>query len=278
MPEIRLFQRAAKTQCVELAAVMRGRTEAGARAATGDAQSTGNVRPEVERVRKVYGGLTKHALRTATTTGIDARHDTALGIGLYALAVLHEIMAPVLGEGVLGRVGLRVLCECLISLGYLVRRDDADLWRSYRVYGAGQAKLAMLKFVDVKEPPATIDLSVLEQLANEDASEEFVAIDVGHWEKSNLRSVSEIADMKEEYDRYYMWPSHYAHGHWGAVRDTVFDTCVNSLHRFHRIPRGAPRALPEVTEDAVAITDKILDLVSAAYPTFAPRVGKPKPS
>lgn len=231
------------------------------------------VTERAKRIWEVYRALGSHAITTATTSDIDAKHDTVFGTGLYALIVLQEICSHRLGTSVSGRLGLRVLLECYVTLAYLIKKAEPELWRSYRVYGAGQAKLALLKFQDAEDIPASLDLHVLENLVNEDAWEEFLPIDLGHWAKANLRQISEDAEVKDEYDRYYPWPSTFIHGQWGAQRDTVFDNCINPLHRFHRIPRFLPRQLPDVMPDAIKLTDKILDLIAKEYPEFKARVG-----
>lgn len=89
--------------------------------------------------------------------------------------------------------------------------------------------------------------------------------------------MSEDAGVKDFYDRYYAWryyawTSTFSHGHWGALRDTVFDTCGNPLHRLHRIPRATPRPLPDVVPDAALCLDRILEAVSQCYPDFPSRV------
>lgn len=84
--------------------------------------------------------------------------------------------------------------------------------------------------------------------------------------------MSEEAGVKDIYDRFYGWTSTYSHGHWGAIRDTVFDTCGNPLHRLHRIPRASPYSLPSVVSDAVICVDDILKIISHCYPKFLHKV------
>ena len=142
----------------------------------------------------------------------------------------------------------------------------------YRAYGAGQAKLAFLKLQELEGGAESIDVETLRELANEDFWEEFVAIDLGNWGKSNLRQLSQEAGAKEDYDRFYGWTSTFAHAHWCAIRDAVFDTCGNPLHRLHRIPRLTPRRLGNALADACLMTDRLLDLLSNRYPVFPYRI------
>ena len=225
-----------------------------------------------ERLQEVWNLLVKHIHNTQTTTAVDARHDAVLGIGLYCLKLLRELLRIGSCNSISARVALRTIAECYITLTYLAKKDDLGLWQSYRVYGAGQAKLAFLKLDESVNEPSYVDVQTLEQLANEDMWQEFLNIDLGHWDNTNLRKMSKDVGVKDIYDQFYDWTSTFAHGHWGAIRDTVFETCVNPLHRLHRIPRQSARLLPDVVPDACELVDKVLEIVSQLYPDFPHRV------
>ena len=226
----------------------------------------------VERPSEVYNLLIEHTYNTRKTSGVDARHDTVFGMGLYCLRLLQELLRVGSCYSISARTTLRTIAECYITLAYLVKEDDAELWQSYRIYGAGQAKLAFLKLDESAHEPSYVDVETLKQLANEDMWQEFLNIDLGHWDNTDLRKMSMEAGVKDVYDQFYGWTSTFAHGHWGAILDTVFDTCGNPLHRFHRIPRQSVRSLPDVVPDACELIDKILEVVSQLYPNFPHRV------
>jgi hypothetical protein len=173
-----------------------------------------------------------------------------------------------------GRLAIRTLVECFIVLAYLLKREEVGLWKKYRTYGTGQAKLNFLKMIDFEsdELPTHISLDELERLANEDMWQELVDIELGHWAGSDLRKMSEDAGVKTVYDKYYGWPSGYVHGQWGAVRDTVFGQCLNPLHRFHRVPMPPRLDMGSVGEDSIRLINLLLDLLNSAYPSFKPRV------
>ena len=230
-----------------------------------------------ESLNEVYSLLIKHCHQTRSTTSVDPRHDTVFGIGLYCLSILHELLRIGASQSISGRIALRTLAECYITLAYLAKKDDPDLWKSYRVFGAGQAKLAYLKLEYMSEDTAFVEAETLKNLANEDVWEEFLTIELGHWEKTNLRSesIEAGAKVKGDYDKFYPWASQFTHGHWGAIRDSVFDTCGNPLHRLHRIPRGSARGLPDVIPDACAIVDRVLEIVAKSYPDFSHRITVP---
>jgi hypothetical protein len=226
----------------------------------------------VEKIRSVYSKLLQHCLETRVTTAIDAKHETVFGIAFYSLKLLVELMQINASQTISAQLVLRTMVECFITLAYLSKKDDEKLWKSYRVFGAGQAKLTYLKLETSEDIPNYVDIETLKELANEDLWEEFLPIELGHWDNANLRKLSEEAGVKEIYDRYYSWTSSYLHGHWGPIRDTIYDTCGNPLHRLHRIPGNQQQLLPDVLPDACMIIDRILETVSNCYPSFAVRV------
>lgn len=225
-----------------------------------------------EHLNKLYERVVEYAFISRQTSAVDAKHDTVFGTVLYCLSIVRESLGVGVSQSIIGRTALRTVVESYITLAYLVARDNPELWKSYRVYGAGQAKLALLHFERFEDRPEYVSTETLEHLADEDVWSEYLSINIGHWEKSNLRTMSEIAGVKDVYDQYYPWPSTYLHGHWGAVRDSVFQSCYNPLHRLHRIPRQHRRLLDDVLPDLCVIADKCLELLDKCYPAFGDRV------
>jgi uncharacterized protein DUF5677 len=223
-------------------------------------------------ISAAQGALVRHANQTRKTTATDPKHDVVFGTALFCLGILEELLRVGIGQSVVGRSGLRTLLECYVTLEYLTKENSADLWKSYRVYGAGQAKLAFLKLANSQAATNYISIDTLKSLANEDVWQEFLPIDLGHWAKSDLRALSEKAGVKDVYDRFYPWTSTYGHGHWAAIRDSVFEVCANPLHRIHRIPLSRPRTLGDVVPDACEIIDRLLAIVDKCYPDLAVRV------
>jgi hypothetical protein len=239
--------------------------------------AAGSAEPQagttLQTLRDVRAALIRHWKLTLKTSDIDPRHDTCFGIALYALSLLDELIAGVSSAtNISARMALRAIMEAFVTLAYLLKKDDPALWRSYRVFGSGQAKLSLLKLENVATPPTSISGEQLEQLANEDMWQEYLSIDLGHWTNSNLRNLATDAGVKDVYDKFYSWTSVFAHGHWAAIRAVAFDTCGNPLHRLHRIPREDARRMPDVVPDATELGDRVLELLSRAYPTFGGRL------
>ena len=180
------------------------------------------------------------------------------------------MMGISISNSVLARLGLRTILEVRVNLQYLMSMDSIDLWKKWREYGAGQAKLNVLKYEDTTDIPQHIDQETMTMIASEDIWEEFLTIDLASWSGLDLRRLSEKSRAKDAYDKYYSWTSSYSHGMWGAIRESNYQTCVNPLHRLHRHPER--QVLNDVVEDAAELVDKILVLVGEAYPTFAWRL------
>jgi hypothetical protein len=225
---------------------------------------------DMERLQSAWfekqSELVERFLRVQSTTGLDPRIDAVFGVALFAGNVLLEVIHGSNRMGIAGRLLLRSLTECRITLAFLLAKDDAVLWSRYRSYGVGQAKLALLKFDEMEECPRFLSEDSLSVIANEDASEEFVSVDLGHWCNADLRKMAELAGVKNEYDAYYGWSSTFVHGGWAAVRDASLAMCVNPLHRLHRVPRGIQRRLEDVLEDAVGLFNRICAGVDSVYP------------
>lgn len=238
------------------------------------AEAVMEVRPGTTRARvgEVQRALSLAHASSIRTTAVDPRLDLVFGMAFYAVSLVDEALRIGADRAVGSRLILRTLVELAITLRYLVDRDDPELWRTFRVYGAGQAKLAALKFDEDTDGPEFVSIETLRAIANEDAWEEFLQIDLGHWERSNLREIATRSGTKDLYDRYYGWPSVFAHGHWGAVRDVALDTCRNPLHRLHRVLRSSPRPQPDAVPDVVLLADHVLDSVARAYPPIALRL------
>ena len=116
----------------------------------------------------------------------------------------------------------------------------------------------------------------MDLIANEDKWVEFVPINLGHWDATTLRNMAEEAKLKDLYDKFYNYTSGFMHGNWGAVRESVYQKCINPLHRYHRGPTCDLPLMPSVTKEAFEVTNKILDCLSIAYPTFDFRFTKAK--
>ena len=224
-----------------------------------------------DELKATVGRLIEHFMDSISTTSVDARLDASFGIALYSLTLTLELAHAPSRIFASGRILLRTIAECLITLTYLRVKDNPTLWQQYRQYGVGQTSLAFLKTSSLEEIPDYLDMEKLEMLANEDAWMEFQDIRLGAWAKKNLRAMSEDVGAKDVYDKYYDWPSGFVHGNWGSIRDAAFSTCLNPLHRFHRVPRPL-QPMPSVLIDCCKICNRMLDQLNGLYPGFSTRI------
>lgn len=216
--------------------------------------------------------LKAHWNETHSTTAIDAKHDAIFGMAFYSFRILEEMLGIGIGNSILGRLGLRTILEIRVNLKYLLIKNEPAIWKRWREYGAGQAKLNALKFDDVLIPPKHIDIESIEAIAGEDIWEEFLTVNLTGWSGLDLRKLSEQSGLKETYDRHYSWTSGYSHGMWGPIRESCYRTCGNPLHRLHRYPER--QVLPDTVDDAALLVDEILEEVNVAYPGFDARLTK----
>jgi len=220
----------------------------------------------IQNIDEVEEAIREHFYASRATTAIDAKHEGSFAFVLYCIDILRELTDSAIQNGIVGRLGLRTIAECYITLAYLEKKNDESLWLTYRSYGSGQAKLAFLKIEELEEQPQYVSLDTLEALANEDQWQEFSDINLGHWENSNLRKMSEFASQKDIYNKYYDWTSGFSHGQWASLRSVEFTVCGNPLHRLHRIP-SENKKLPTVILDAVNLCNKIITILLKLYPS-----------
>ena len=100
---------------------------------------------------------------------------------------------------------------------------------------------------------------------------------MGAWDNKNLRKMSQEADAKDIYDKYYDWPSGYVHSNWAAVRDSTFELCLNPLHRFHRIATVPRLDMSDALVDVEPLVNMLLDDINKLYPNFTERLVNTKP-
>lgn len=230
-----------------------------------------------EQCRKIRYKLIEHSLLTAKTTGVDSRHEAVFGIALYGFGIFVENIFYRLGMSINGRALLRVLFETYITLAYLVKKESEEprVWDDFRSYGSGQANLIYRKFEEGGLKSSAIDKERIGAIANEDKWTEFVTINLGHWDSSDLRKMSEYVGEKQLYDKYYAYTSGFIHANWAAIRESIYQRCFNPLHRLHQITSFELPMMTTVTDDMIEMVNKILDLVSSCYPEFDPRISSP---
>jgi len=165
-----------------------------------------------------------------------------------------------------GLLLLRVITEVAITFNYLLMKDDESLWQSYEAMGRGKAKEAFLKFLEMEEVPRFVDMKDLDYLVNEAQWMEFQSIDLSHWDNTNLREMSIKCGMKEFYDKYYLIPSAYTHGHWPALDGLLLSYNLNPLHRHKKIPLVANLRYKSVIYDSLVVVNALFTKFQEIFP------------
>lgn len=219
-------------------------------------------------LQKINQDLSKHFWKTLKGSNMDPKHEVAFGLALFAADLAASSILLGMGRSSQGRMVLRGLVECLISLKYLAMKDNPDLWAAFRSHGMGQAKLVIQRAEEEERTPKYLDQKNLGQIANDDVWVEFLPIDIGGWDDLDLRKRAIDVGLKDRYDDYYTWPSSYSHGQWGAIREAIYDLCGNILHRFHRIPLLYSLNLQETRYDVYILLNDIVDLLYDIFPKY----------
>lgn len=99
----------------------------------------------LKQLKQLQELLIGHFMHELRTTKLCAKYETVFGYGFYCVALLEELLQGNNNTAILGRLALRTLVECKITLAYLLMKNEYDLWSKYRNFGLGQVKLALLK-------------------------------------------------------------------------------------------------------------------------------------
>lgn len=201
----------------------------------------------------------------------DPKFEVSFGIALYSLSIAVEISQTPFSCWATGRILLRTIVESLITLSFLKKKNDRNLWLAYKIYGSGRSALAFLKYIDQEEIPNFVDVDKLEKLANDEAWFETFDIDLGSWAKKSIRSMAEDAEVMDIYNQYYDVTSGFTHAQWTSVQDAVFANCLNPLHKFHKIPMMF-EPMPCVLDDCCKLCNFLLDELGDMYTNEIPRI------
>jgi len=223
---------------------------------------------EIQRVRN---DLISHFCQD---TNVNPRRENSFGIALYGLSLFSEIIIYNASSSLTGRIALRSLVENYINFKYLLKKEKEEpkIWDDFHSYGTGQIKLIYLKLKELSAQVKYAEIEELSRIVNEDLWIEFIPINLGHWENSDLRKMSEYACVKDIYDTYYNYTSGFVHGTRGALRTSIYQRCLNPLHRFHRIPIFDFPMMPNIIEDSIKIVNKILECLSESNPSIEGRI------
>lgn len=155
-------------------------------------------------------------------------------------------------------------------LKYLLKREieQPKIWEEYKLYGVSKYKLVLLKARESSSIDITshFALPVVEALVNEIRWEEFINVDLNYFDKQGIRDKSIDVGEKELYDLFYDYDSSFAHGLWGAVRESSMLHCNSANHQFHTVPDIYDNQnLPDVKSDSNKIMILLYMFLAGLY-------------
>jgi hypothetical protein len=187
----------------------------------------------------------------------------------YAFKTFAEVVDHDLGNTIIGRQSARIIIEVYIMMKYLSLKEAKipDIWRKYKAYGIGKYKLILLKLREGLGNETThVFEPIINALVNEPLLEEFTEIDLKYFDKQAIREKAISVGEKNLYDVAYDYDSSYAHGLWGAVRESSMLSCGNVFHNYHSVPDATgAQNLTDVTSDCHKYLTKLLLFINCSY-------------
>lgn len=150
---------------------------------------------------------------------------------------------------------IRPLVDTRILVGWLVTRNDPEIFAAYREHGLGRLKLLRdhikADLGDNLDDETQEMLERLDRRVNLERDEWVQPVNLGSFADVTTRTMAIEAGLKREYDLSYAPLSSYNHGEWPAVRENDTTICAEPLHRNHRV--GAFRAPPRTLNASPAL-------------------------
>jgi hypothetical protein len=200
---------------------------------------------------------------------METKYSVIMGMTCYIYQIYHEIVERQLQNDIAGRILFRTMLETYINLKYIIQQENEvpDIYERFKAYGYGKYKLVMGKLREGKyhvSENSQIDEKYMELLVNEDADEAFVNMSVGYFDQTTVRSKFQKCGEDELYEIYYEYATNFAHGIWGAIRESVMLICDNPAHIYHTLPdyRGEQN-LCSVLSDCEMVMRKTFDAIAA---------------
>jgi hypothetical protein len=148
----------------------------------------------------------------------------------------------------------RTLVENRILLVWMADQDQEEIYRRYKDYGAGKAKLYALLAKGVPSDWLVngVDeaVSVIEKASHNDEVLDHRAVDISaNFAGKSLRQMADECGLADLYRHAYQMQSGVSHSEWWSVEIHCMEPCLNVLHRGHLIPS---MSLPAGGSDDIA--------------------------
>lgn len=225
-----------------------------------------NYNDFIEKTKEAINYLNIQYKQNTTT---DDAYTVLTGSLTYAFKVFVEVIEHDLGNTLIGRQSCRIIIEILIMMKYLALKEceKPEIWTEYKSYGIGKYKLILMKLREGHgECVQHVSERILDLLVNEQQNEDLTDIDLRYFDDEKIRDKAIKVGEKDLYDIEYDYDSSYAHGLWGAVRESSMLACDNVFHHFRPAADVfLSQELLDVTSDCYRSLKKIILLVNEKY-------------
>jgi hypothetical protein len=194
-----------------------------------------------------------------------------LGILTYSYKCMLEVVNYNLYNTIVARSSIRVTIENYIMMKYLLLKEpeQTDIWTAYQYYGIGLYKLILTKSRESKRDlsKSHVEYKYLDAIVNEYILEEYIDMDTSYFDKQGIREKAIAVDERELYGLFYDYDSSYAHGLWGAIRESSLLKCQSPSHQYHCVPDYEnSQNLKSIWHDCVHVMNKTIRLMHSVYP------------
>lgn len=203
------------------------------------------------------------------TNPLDDKLLVLLGLLNYSHKIILEMVEHNLYNSITARNSARILIENFIMIKYLNKKEveKPDIWKAFQIYGLGAYKAIIARGRDFGLPESShIDYQHIEMIVNEHTHERFINIDTNYFDNMKVREKAIYVGEEELWRFFYDYDSSFAHGLWGAVRESSLLPCNNPAHHFHCIPDYENQnRLKSVWDDCVMVMNKTITYLNDLY-------------
>lgn len=196
-----------------------------------------------------------------------------------ATLAIELARSPGIWNGHIAPLILRCMTDAHITLAWIVDSPE-DRSKEYIRYGLGQEKLFIeyLENEPREEAGSVVDdqidqlIEVRKDWLNAQLAEWAIEVNVGSWSGKSTRDMAKEADCESLYKFAYVPFSGVAHNMWQHVGIYNAETCVNPLHKYHRLPRIEPVRLdPDYLYRASKYVSRTYELLDKKLGTSSSR-------
>lgn len=200
---------------------------------------------------------------------MENKYSVIMGMTCYIYRIYQELVEKQMQNDIGGRILFRTMLETYINLKYMMQQEMEvpDVYERFKAYGYGKYKLVMAKLREGKysvSADAQLDKHYMELIVNEDMDEAFINMSVGYFDKTGIRAKFQKCREDELYEIYYEYTTNFAHGIWGAIRESSMLICDNPVHTYHSVPDyHGEQNLRSVLSDSEMIMRKTFDAIAS---------------